>query len=810
MKAIIMAGGEGSGLRPLTCTRPKPMVRLLDKPVIEYTISLLKKYQITDIGITTHYLSREIIDYFGDGSEFGVCISYFVERSPMGTAGSIKNALSFVDDTFLVIGGDSLTDIDISDAVEFHKKNSSLATLVLKKSDAPLERGVVVTDKNGKILHFVEKPDWDGVVSDTVNTGIYILEPEIFDLAPNMKVCDFSLDLFPKLLHEKKSLYGYCANGYWCDIGDIFSYMSCQHDMLTKKVDITPSSKQVCEQIYIGENVSIEPGADLCAPLYVGDNVHISEGAHISGGCVIESGAHIEKYANIKKSIVGANSHIGAFSQLRGCVVGEKTIIKPSVCVFEQSVIGDMCTIGEESIIKPSIKLWPNKIVEPHSKVHTNLVWESKHKKTLFKDGKIRGEIGADITCESVSRIASSFGTMLNGARVAISYCGDAGANMLCRSFGAALMSCGCTVYEFGTQPCSTTRFGIRFYKLAAGIHINALSNQKVNNVSITIMDSDGCDIDIKQQRKLEKIFEREDFVRCACANIKDSVNIKNYKELYIKDIAKHDQNKKIDKKILVNIQNKEAEKIITRIFSQLGVRVTITNHQVLSPSSETMHILAERVKNEGFLLGASIDDECENLILADEKGRILDRWGVLVTNIIIALQSCHQDKIVIPVSAPNVLNKLAKKYNKDIVYAKIENNDFMKEISKNNCTQQFILHFDAIGSLVHLLVFLSNQNQTLSSISNQAADYFLTYDKVECVHSEKGSIIKKLIEEFEGYETDLTEGIKIFDERGWVLVVPDSTLSAVNIISEGYNIEAANELSADMIDRIKQIKAEH
>ena len=201
MKAIIMAGGEGSRLRPLTCTKPKPMVRLLDRPAIEYTIALLKKHQITELGITARYLPGEIMEYFGDGSEYGVSISYFIEETPLGTAGSVRNARSFLDGTFLVISGDAMTDIDLSDALDFHKKNSADATLVLKQVDVPLEYGVVVTEPDGRIARFIEKPTWGEVVSDMVNTGIYILEPEVFDHAPQEGAMDFACDLFPALLH---------------------------------------------------------------------------------------------------------------------------------------------------------------------------------------------------------------------------------------------------------------------------------------------------------------------------------------------------------------------------------------------------------------------------------------------------------------------------------------------------------------------------------------------------------------------------------------------------------------------------------
>ncbi|WP_313562280.1 nucleotidyltransferase family protein, partial [Ruminiclostridium cellobioparum] len=225
MKAIIMAGGEGSRLRPLTCDLPKPMVPVLNKPVLEHTIELLKNYGIKEIGITLMYHPQIIKDYFGSGKNLGVKITYFIEESPLGTAGGIKNAESFLDEPFIVISGDSITDLNLEMAVEYHREKNSLATIILSKVDDPLEYGVVLTDGTGRITGFLEKPSWGELFSDTVNTGTYILEPEILNYIDADKNLDFSRDLFPRLLSASKKMYGYVAPEYWCDMGDIRSYI---------------------------------------------------------------------------------------------------------------------------------------------------------------------------------------------------------------------------------------------------------------------------------------------------------------------------------------------------------------------------------------------------------------------------------------------------------------------------------------------------------------------------------------------------------------------------------------------------------
>ena len=235
MKAVIMAGGEGARLRPLTCDRPKPMVPLMDKPMMEYIVELLTSHGITEQAVTLQYLPEQIKEYFGDGSSFGASLYYFLEDEPLGTAGSVKNAASFLKETFLVISGDCLTDIDLSEAITFHRQKEALVTIVLTPQDNPLEYGVVMVDEEGKILRFLEKPSWGEVFSDTVNTGIYILEPEVLEYIPAGKKFDFSKDLFPLLLQEKKALYGCSLSGYWCDIGSLERTRQTNYDILSKK-----------------------------------------------------------------------------------------------------------------------------------------------------------------------------------------------------------------------------------------------------------------------------------------------------------------------------------------------------------------------------------------------------------------------------------------------------------------------------------------------------------------------------------------------------------------------------------------------
>ena len=321
MKAIIMAGGEGSRLRPLTCDRPKPLTPLLDRPVMEHIIQLLKRHEITDIGVTLQYLPEAIQDYFGDGSPWGVNLHYFIEETPLGTAGSVKNAEGFLNETFLVISGDALTDFDLSQAIAFHRKKQAIATLVLTPVENPLEYGVVITDESGGIRQFLEKPSWGEVFSDTVNTGIYVLEPEVLQFFEKDRKYDFSQNLFPLLLREDRPLYGCVLNGYWCDIGNLQQYTQAHYDVLSGQVEVEIPGRQIQPEIWAEEGVEVHPSARVIGPVFLGANTQIKAGAVVGPYSVLGSNTRIEGGASLKRSILWNNVLISKHCQIRGAVL---------------------------------------------------------------------------------------------------------------------------------------------------------------------------------------------------------------------------------------------------------------------------------------------------------------------------------------------------------------------------------------------------------------------------------------------------------------------------------------------------------
>src|SRR6184192_4018603 len=310
MKAVVMAGGEGTRLRPLTSNQPKPMVPIVGKPCMEHIVELLRGHGMEDVIVTVAFLPQAIRSYFGDGESLGVNIEYSVEESPLGTAGSVRLASGKLDDTFVVISGDALTDVNLQKIVDFHRKKEAAVTIGLKSVENPLEFGIVVTDDEGRIERFLEKPSWGQVFSDTINTGIYVLEPEVLRHVPSDRPYDFSKELFPLLLEMGRPLYGYVCEGYWQDIGNLDQYRQANFDALDEKVRLNVPGIRLRGDVWIGEGVEIDDVAGVEGPSFIGDYCRISPEASVGAYSVLANGVTLRERARVSRSVVDTGSHI--------------------------------------------------------------------------------------------------------------------------------------------------------------------------------------------------------------------------------------------------------------------------------------------------------------------------------------------------------------------------------------------------------------------------------------------------------------------------------------------------------------------
>ncbi len=794
MKAIIMAGGEGTRLRPLTCDMPKPMLRVMNVPVLEHIIELLKKHGIKDIAITLGYLPEKITEYFDDGSKWGVNINYYTEQEPLGTAGSIKNASRFVDSDFLVISGDALTDINLSEAFTFHEQANSLVTIILSKVSEPLDYGIVLTDRMGKIKKFAEKPMWSETITDTVNTGIYIMKKEVLDLIPD-GFCDFSRDVFPTLLERGKDIYGFLSTGYWCDIGDISAYRKCQADCLDKKVKVKTSAKEVSRGIFLEDGAVAYCGAMLSPPVYLGHGATVKRGAKVDSYSIIGDYSTVQGGASVKRSTILSGVTVGKNASIRGALIGSNCQIGMGSSIYEQAVIGSECKIESNAVIKPNVKIWCKKTIPEGSVVDSNVVWGNLPKDGIFSSEGIIGTVNGEITPEFCARLGASIGSIFAKKRLAVCFDGKGDIQMLENAFISGAQSVGCILYDFSTLLPSVLRSAILHYGFSGGVSFSVFEKDDENYVNIRVYDERGIDIDRKKEKEVENLFSHGDYRRYE--DISGVSLYYDYKLLFLKGLINR-FDKKIPFKISVGCPSIAGKELLNALFLNLGVNVKI--HE---------HLSVEDAKNDGSDIAFVLDRNGEDVAIYDIVGeRTIANDEFFYLSVLLSLKEHPAQKLYVPVSASSSIESLAREYNSSITRTKDIKRDFLSSLfEENNKACQCLLEFSCNGvlSIVKILKYLIDNNLSVSALSNLVPKSKTVRYELECPKEKKSTVINDVLEENREYDLDLTDGIKINFENGWVLVLPDNSRPICKIIAEGYTEEFSQELVDDFKNRIEK-----
>lgn len=820
MKAVIMAGGEGSRLRPLTCNRPKPMVPILNRPMMTYIVELLKRHNITDIAVTLQYMPENIRDYFGSGWELGVSMRYFVEETPLGTAGSVKNADSFLDDTFIVISGDALTDFNLGRAVEFHREKGSLATLILTRVDTPLEYGVVITEPTGNIIQFLEKPSWGEVFSDTVNTGIYILEPEVLEYVDKGQTFDFSKDLFPLLLKEGRPLYGVILEGYWCDIGNLQQYLQAHIDVLSGRVDIKIPGREIFENVYAGEGVEIDRSSIIRGPAFMGDGCKIKGQARIDSFTVLGDNCFVGDRATIKRSVVWNGGYIGKGSALRGAVLASRVQMQSGASVYEGAVIGSDSVIKENGVIKPDVKLWPHKVVEAGTTVQNSIIWGTRYPKKIFGLDGVTGLANVEMTPEFAARMAASFASAQgNKGRLAVSSDSYSSSQMIKRAVSSGMQSVGAAAYDLGSGITPVHRFAVKALELDGGIHIKVCP-RRTDLVTMMFINNKGGNISRSQERKVENTMMREDFKRADLSGITPVEKVQGVEEQYIKSLLLALKGQYFAGTRLVMAYDRvNLDRFIKPVFAGLGITAENIDFEMngRSPRSwqsyrEMLPQLSDVVVKTKSVAGAIIDHNGDSLVLVDERGRIVGDDMLTALSALVILKS-GGGPVVVPVTAPDAIEKMALQYSSKVIRTKTSVQDFVDRLLTEEATgdgesaiSQFLLHFDALGALLNIVGFAQRSGLALGQLVDEIPAFYMDKKVVPVPWESKGMVIRRIIEDPDRSEMMLLDGVKVFHANGWALVLPDPEEPVCRIYSEGSSMEIAESLADFYVDKIGRI----
>ena len=536
MKAVIMAGGEGTRLRPQTSNLPKPMLPLVGRPMMEHIVALLRRHGITDIVVTVAFLPNAIRSYFGNGSELGVRMVYATEESPLGTAGSVGNAKDELKERFLVISGDVLTDIDLTEVVAFHEKNGALATIALSAVENPLEFGIVITREDGTIERFLEKPGWGQVFSDTINTGIYVLEPEILERIPEGRSVDFSSEVFPAVLEAGEPLYGYVADGYWEDVGTTAAYLQAHEDILSGKVQVDVAGFELRPGVWVGKDSAVDPLALMESPVFIGENCTIDRGAILGSYTTLGANVRVAERAEVRRTVIGENSYVGPAARVEGAVLGRSCDLRVGARIEPGAVVGEGCLVGAHAEVRSDVKVYPYKVVEAGAQVNASIVWESGGTRTLFGREGVQGIANVDVSPELAVRLAKAWASGFEkGSYITASRDTSRAARVLKRALMVGCNAAGVNVADLELATVPVTRHHLRSRGNRAGLTVR-LSPDDPQSVVIRFFDDRGIDLTESDQRRVERMYHREEFRRVTAGEIGDIDFSPRVSELYTAD----------------------------------------------------------------------------------------------------------------------------------------------------------------------------------------------------------------------------------------------------------------------------------
>ncbi len=778
MKAIIMAGGAGQRLRPLTCNIPKPMLPMMDIPMMQHIINLLKKHNIRDIGITLQYLPSAVSSHFGDGRHMGVRLRYYVEEQPLGTAGSVRAASDFLDSDFLVISGDCLTDIDLSAVIAFHKQKSAIATLTLSRVAQPLEYGIVVADSSGNVVRFLEKPDWSEVFSDWSNTGIYVLSPKVFNYYKEGEFFDFSKDLFPLLLKDKQNVAGYQSSGYWCDIGDSKSYMDCHFDILDRRILVDSGASAHGNEI--GRGAIIEPGAVIVPPVYIGENAHIRSGARIGPYAIIGKNCKIGA-ASIKRSILHDSVSVGANAALRGCIVAREVTMQNYAAAYEGAIIGANSVVGADSQINSGIAVWPCKTIPEGSVVNENVVWGGKSE-SIFESLPV---INKTATPEYAARLGLAFANAVGMGGIAVSCCSAKPLIMLKNAFVAGLLSAGAKVFDFGIINQAAMRSALPFYNLNGGVHLTIEEIDGEQILRPIFSGSGGIDLSSAQQRKLDNLFLHDDYSRTESADIQEIVRVDDYLGFYLQEIY-NSCKQRLNAGVNLICSCGTQKRIAKQFLEALGIA------------------FAENAGIRGAIT-AIMDSSGETLTLIDESGKKLSQqqYDALVCYMLLANKST--DTIALKADCSETLLHLCEQHNARIAQSKCSRHSYMAVMRQHHLTEQFRLHFDACYALYRVVQFLQRNNLHLSDIVKKLPAAHMHTNQIQCDTNNKGYLMRSLMQQ-SNLASKQAEGVRFAKQKGWALVIPHKSKPLCTIIAEGATEEYADELCSFYTKKVNEI----
>ncbi len=763
MKAVIMAGGEGSRLRPITCTAPKPMAKILGKPIIEYVFDTLIAGGVTHAAVTLGYLPHIIENRYEQGYR-NLKLDFIREDEPLGTAGGVKNAAADFDEPFVVISADAMCDFDIEKIMLYHKASGAAVTIVATDVDDPREFGVVKVGEENRVCGFLEKPSWSQAVSSLANTGVYIINPECLKLVPNGKKYDFASDLFPLMLERNMPVYCYHTDGYWCDVGNPGTYLKCQNDAFDGKY--SPPVGCCASGIYVKDKL---PTGDysINPPVYIGSEVEICDGAVIGPYAVVDDNCYIGENAKVRRSVVLENSSLASKVSVTGAVVCSGAALKKGAAMFEGSVAGSGCVIGESASIRPNVFIWPGKIIGSGAAVSDNVKYGSVKTEFLGENG-VDEACGAALNSEICVKLGYAVSASKNGKKIGTGYDGSKKGRVMQLALSAGLADGGSAVWNFGECFEAELNFLVNFCGLDSGMFVSSTDNHR-----ISLCGEYGLPPCRAFEREIENGMSRCEFRQTDEKSIKEISDMSGIKLLYVQELMKQ----------------------FTGVFNGFAASVASENGRISDLMNGCLAKFGIKEKSE-IVFKINYSGTC---ISAETESNKYDYDKLLAV-------CCYDEMrkgrdVAVPYSAPAYLDVIAENCGKRIMRYLSTPADDSDAAARRLASKQFFER-DALFMCARIISVMNERGMTLDSLVSELPERFVE-SKIFLVNFP----VSKLSSVIGNGDTNMNssrEGIKLVRDAGSLLVIPERGGGRVKVFAEADTMEAARELCADIEEIIK------
>ena len=831
MIPIVMAGGFGTRIRPLSANRPKPMLPLVNRPILERVLAHLASFGMREAALLTYYDPDKVRNVFRDGKRLGMKLHYSNGEQDYGTAGAVAHGAEALDsEEYLVLSGDVICELDFNELVAAHRENGAMVTIGLTRVANPLQYGIVILDGEARVRRFLEKPTWGEVFSDTVNTGVYVLRREALALVPRNEPCDFSRDLFPRLLAGGAPIYGHVLSGYWRDIGDPESYLAVHRDYFEGTLKLVPPGelRQIAgKPLWIEGEAEVDPSVEVRGAVVLGPGCRVAAHARLED-VVLGPGTVVEARAELRRTVTWDSVLVGEGVRVEEAVLGARVQIGAGTVVEKGAIVADDTVLGQEVRVKEAVKIWPAKVVEDHAVVHSNLVYAERWRTSAFEEGAVTGLTNLELTPEVAARLGAAYGTLLPpGSTVLTARDDHPASRMLRRAFVGGVGSTGVHVVDLGMLPVPVMR-----HKLEGFGEVGGVSFQQVQLVrgmtSIRFFDDHGLDISTSFAKSVERVFLREEFRRAQHQEIgvifEHPRLVDFYAESFLKALAAEEIRAR-HMHLVVDYAHSAAVTVLPRLLAALGCDVVTLNahtegvHEALLASEIALshRRLSAIVASLEADLGVFLYPDGERMVVADRE-RLwadLDLAALAVAAVIAA--DLPPGEVVVPpfapstfrtalegaghrlretLSAPRALTEASRQ--RGVIFASAGEGDFIFPALHHAPDAMF-----AVGKLLELL---SRAGLPLAEVARRAPPVPVARATIPCPVERKGEVMRRFGERVQGQEVSYLEGIKVHLDKGWIVLRPDRVAAALHLHAESSTPEAAQKLLGKHREEVQRL----